>query len=125
MCFQVWERSQFPGVRAVVGDLCLDAVRRVAASRSPPRLGLLRGTAEEAFPARATIAHVESGSWALGQLKDRDESDNPAMLEETTSGSRSRRPERHASARRSVRIPQTGVTGDETVPFGRPVRHDR
>ena len=57
---------------------------------------------------RAMTTHIESGIWALGQLKDHAGSDNPPSVSETTSGSQSRRRERHTSARRPDRIAPNG-----------------
>jgi hypothetical protein len=57
---------------------------------------------------RAMTTHIESGIWALGQLKDRAGFDNPPSLSEKTSGSQSGRRERHVSARRPTALRQTG-----------------
>ena len=108
--------SVLPSVLAPVSDL-LNNARRVTGTL-PVAVELALEQHEEiagAIEARASVrarramtTHIESGIWALGQLKDRAGSDNPPSVSETTSSRPSRRRERHASARRSDRIAPNG-----------------
>jgi GntR family transcriptional regulator, transcriptional repressor for pyruvate dehydrogenase complex len=108
--------SMLPSVLAPVSDLLKNSRRATGTLPAAVELALeqheeIAAAIEARASARARRAmttHIESGIWALGQLKDRAGFDNPPSVSKTTSGSQSGRRQRHVSARRPTALRQTG-----------------